>query len=73
MHILNQDETAIYDLEKMACVYVHLESRTVYVMMYATDIAFPLGTYKTIERAKEVVKEIFCMNGMTEKYDMPIV
>lgn len=73
MIILNQDETAIYYLEKMATVYVDLASNTIYALLYASNMAFPLGKYKNVERAKEVVKEIFCMSNLQEKYDMPIV
>lgn len=71
MIILNQDSDAIYDYDKFSCIYVHESSNTIFIMNYAGEMAFPLGTYETHERCVEVVQEIFTMLECTSKYNMP--
>ena len=72
MIIRSQDETAIYDLDKAFSVYAS-EDGDVLVLGYTGELAYNLGKYKTQERAKEIVEEIYAYCGSQSRYDMPIV
>ncbi len=70
MYLRTQTEEAIIDLDKITSIVA--ENGTVYLnLLY--DGSFVAGTYKTHERAKEVVGEIFALLDVTSRYDMPIV
>lgn len=76
MIIRTQDETAIYDFDKLVSVYAHEEEDgtcKIYVLSYSGEIAYPLGEYKRVERGKEIVAEIFALCDAQHRYDMPIV
>lgn len=40
---------------------------------YTGELAYKLGEYKTQDRAKEVIEEIFAFCDSQSKYDMPVV
>lgn len=77
MIIKSQDDSAIYDIEKLMCVYaVENEDEgtaIVYALGYTGELSYPLGEYKNMERAKEVVGEIFALCHSQSLYEMPIV
>lgn len=70
MYLRTQTEEAIIDIEK--CTSVVIEENNVYVNL-AYGGSFLCGTYKTKERAKEIVGEIFALLDVQTRYDMPIV
>lgn len=71
MLILSQDNRAIYDTEKSISVTV--KDNIVYLLNVSGELAYPLGEYRDEERAKEVVEQIFILEGCQEKYEMPVV
>lgn len=76
MLIKSQDDSAFYDLEKILSVYAVTNKdglNIVYALSYAGELAFPLGEYKTLERAKEVVGEVCASSSSQSLYEMPIV
>lgn len=76
MLIKSQDDSAIYDLDKVLSVYAVTNNdglNIVYALSYAGELAFPLGEYKTLERAKDIVGEIFAVSNSQSLYEMPIV
>ena len=72
MIIRSQDETAIYDLEKAFSIYANEEGE-IFVLGYTGELAYKLGQYKTQDRAKEVVEEIYAFYGVQNRYDMPLI
>ena len=72
MIIRTQDENAIYDFEKMSGVYTN-EDGNVYALGYTGELAFPLGTYATQERAREIIGDIYALVDSQSRFDMPIV
>lgn len=76
MVVRTQDESAIYDLEKLMSVYAITNKEgenVVYALSYTGELAYPLGEYKTLDRAKEIVGEIFALCHSSTLYEMPIV
>lgn len=78
MIVRTQDETAIYDIEKMMCVYAvqsqdKKDEFIVYGLSYTGELAYPFGRYKTMERAKSIVEEIYALCTSQSRYDMPII
>lgn len=77
MIVRTQDETAIYDLDKLVSVYAYDDKEEnkakVLALSYASNVAYPLGVYRNMERAKEVVGEIFALSHSQHLYEMPIV
>ena len=72
MIIRSQDETAIYDLNKAFSIYAS-EEGDVLLLGYTGELAYSLGHYKTRDRAKEIVEEIYAVCGVQSRYDMPLV
>ena len=70
MYLRTQSEEAIIDLEKISSIVA--ENGKVYLNLIY-DGSFVAGTYKTQERAKEIVGEIFALLDVSSRYDMPIV
>lgn len=79
MVIRTQDDSAIYDVDKLLSIYVQKsddEEDTyyhVFGLSYAGEMAFDLGSYNNEERAKEVVGEIFALCNSSTLYEMPVV
>lgn len=71
MIILAQDNEAIYDTEKS--VSICIKDNTIYMLNYSGELAYPLGKYKDADRAREVVEDIFTLQGCQEKYEMPLI
>lgn len=72
MIIRTQDESAIYDTEKAFSIFTN-EDNEVMALGYTGELAYKLGEYKTHDRAKEVVEEIYAFYDSQSKYDMPVV
>lgn len=70
MFILTQDSMAIFEITRFDYIAVTEEGR---VVAGDAQINYFLGEYKSIDRAKEVVEEIFSMIGSVQKYDMPVI
>lgn len=71
MIILSQNNEAIYDTEKSVCIYA--KDNIVYLMNYSGELAYILGEYKSDDRAKEIVEDIFVLQNCQDKYEMPMV
>lgn len=72
MIIISQDENATYDLGKAFAVNANSEGE-VHLVNYSGELAFLLGSYKSEERAKEIVAEIFALFDLQSRYSMPII
>lgn len=70
MYLLTQNEMAIFDFDKYGFISCN-EDCEVYIGG-ATDKGFLIGKYGTVERAKEVVADIYINLGMG-RYEMPVV
>lgn len=70
MFILTQDSMAIFEITRFDYIAVTEEGR---VVAGDAQINYFLGEYESIDRAKEVVEEIFSMIGSVQKYDMPVI
>lgn len=70
MYIRTQTEETIVDTEKILSITA--ETATVYLnLIYEGYVV--AGTYRSQERAKEVVGEIYALMDVQSRYDMPIV
>lgn len=70
MYIRTQTEETIVDSEKLLSITA--ETGIVYLnLIYEGSIV--AGSYKSQERAKEVVGEIYALLDVQSRYDMPIV
>ena len=72
MVIRVQNETAIFDLDKMASVFSS-EEGVVYATNYSGETAYALGEYEDQDRATEIVEEIYSIFDTQRRYDMPVV
>ena len=70
MYLRTQNEEIVIDVEK--CTSVVAEEGSVYFNV-DNGTSFLGGTYKTQERAKEVIGEIYAVLDVTSRYDMPII
>ena len=70
MYLRTQNEEIVIDVEK--CTSIVAEQGSVYANV-DNGTSFLCGSYKTQERAKEVVGEIYAVLDVTSRYDMPIV
>ena len=70
MYLRTQNEEIVIDMTK--CTSVVVEEESVYANV-ENGASFLLGTYKTQERAKEIIGEIYAVIDVTSRYDMPIV
>lgn len=62
MIIVSQDKETIANFDRTDCLWVDYDEGK-YTIEASSDINYELGTYKTEERAKEVLQEII------EKYE----
>lgn len=70
MYILTQNEMAVFDFDKYGFISSNSDGE-VYIGG-ASDTGFLIGQYKTVERAKEVIMDIYINIGMG-RYEMPLV
>ena len=70
MYILTQDSEAIYEITGYEYIAVTEDGK---VVLGNIQYTYALGQYKSLERAKEVVAEIFVMIGSVSKYEMPVI
>lgn len=70
MYLRTQTEEAIVDLEKVSSVVA--EDGTIYLNIFS-DGSMIAGKYKSQERAKEIVGEIYALLDVTSRYDMPVI
>lgn len=76
MLILYQNEAGFVDFDKLLGIEAEEveESGHGLVIAYGYDNAsIPVGEYKTLDRAKEIVKEIYAIEGCMSRYELPIV
>ena len=71
MIILTQDGNAVYDTEKFAGIYT--QDCSIYMIAYTGEVAYPLGTYDSEDKCKEIIHDIFALEGCQGKYDMPVM
>ena len=70
MYVLTQDEKAIFDFNMYGFISAN-EDGEIY-MGGATDMGFLLGKYSSLERAKDIVADMFASLDMS-RYVMPVI
>lgn len=72
MIIRTQNELALYDTDKAFSIFAN-EDGEVMALGYTGELAYKLGEYKTEDRAREVIEEIYSFYDIQSRYDMPVV
>ena len=70
VYLRTQNEEIVIDMTR--CTSVVAENGDVYANV-ENGTSFLLGKYKSQERAKDVIGEIYAILDVTSRYDMPIV
>lgn len=75
MLLMYQNEAGFVDFDKLLGIETdENEEGHGLVVAYGYDgVSFPVGEYKTLDRAKEIVKEIYAIEGCMSRYELPIV
>lgn len=71
MYLMTQNEQSIFDIDRIAFISCNTDGE-VFIGGNGSEVGFVVGKYATLERAKEVVMDIF-INLENTRYEMPVM